>query len=198
MENQWWDKPATAETIQKQFPNWHMEGLCDWFWLLLDFNTVHCELIDSQTSFLRFIYKLPNESLSPFSSLSSYPSPSFLWPLFSAQSRESGYVELDMLDKWADDFPQIHPLCNRSQRDVTQFIQIPPLQSNPLLLGLRILHVPSISWKATVLTFPTHRPWQNGISCHHQCNDFMTFYPCCFFQQPTSLDRSLPQPPTPL
>ena len=50
MENQWRDKPTTAATIQKQFPNWHMEGLCDWFWLLLDFNTVRCQLIDSQTS----------------------------------------------------------------------------------------------------------------------------------------------------
>lgn len=50
MENQWKDKPATAETILKQFLNWHMEGLCDWFWLLLDFNTIHWELIDCQTS----------------------------------------------------------------------------------------------------------------------------------------------------
>lgn len=50
MENQWWDKPATAETIPKLSPNWHAEHPRDWFWLLLDFNIIHQELIDSQTS----------------------------------------------------------------------------------------------------------------------------------------------------
>ena len=32
----------------KAISNWHTEGLCDWFRLLLDFNTVRRELIDSQ------------------------------------------------------------------------------------------------------------------------------------------------------
>lgn len=50
MENQWRDKPVTAETIPKLSSNWYVEHPCDWFWLLLDFNIIHQELIDSQRS----------------------------------------------------------------------------------------------------------------------------------------------------
>lgn len=133
MENQWWDKPTTTETIQKQFPNWHMEGLCDWFWLLLDFNTVHCELIDSQTSSCGLSTNCQMSPcrffLSPshllFCHLSSALVLSPMW------GELIHWIRLDTLDKWADDFPQMHPLCNRSRQDVMQCIHIPPLQSNP-------------------------------------------------------------------
>lgn len=50
MENRWWDKPVTAETVPKLSPNWHVEDPCDWFWLLLDFNIIQQEFIDSRTS----------------------------------------------------------------------------------------------------------------------------------------------------
>lgn len=143
MENQWRDKPATAETIQKQFLNWHMEGLCDWFWLPLDFNTIHCGLIDSQTSSCGLS---ANCQMSPCHLLLLSLIFSFhLLSLFSGPLRHRERmccVRLGMLDKWLDDFPQIHAHCNQSVWDVLQFIHISTPQSNPRALA-QILHVQS-------------------------------------------------------
>lgn len=110
MENQWWDKPATAETIQKQFPNWHVEGLCDWFWLLLDFNTVHVELIDSQTSSCGLS---TNWQMSPC--LRFLRLHFFFFCFCLGRNRESECAVFEIFDKWEDDFKPMLPLCNQSQ-----------------------------------------------------------------------------------
>lgn len=51
MENQWRDKPVTFESTQTQFTHWHVEGVCDWFWLLEGFNIVFRALIDSHSPY---------------------------------------------------------------------------------------------------------------------------------------------------
>ena len=153
MENQWRDKPATAETIQKQFPDWHMEGLCDWFWLLLDFNTVHCELIDSQTSSCGLS---ANCQTSPC--LLFLPSHLFLPHLFShpfsVKSRENGYVELDTLDKWADNFPANASSVIDHSKMWDSLLRSHLCRVTPTAV-VQILHVPSISWKSYTINIPT-------------------------------------------
>lgn len=78
----------------KQFPNWHMEGLCDWFWLLVDFNTVHCELIDSQTSSCGLSTNCQMSPCLLFPSLSFF----FLSPSFFGPSSQPNAGRVDMLN----------------------------------------------------------------------------------------------------
>lgn len=117
MENQWQDKTATAETILKQFLNWHMEGLCDWFWLLLDFNTIHCKLIDCQTPSCGLS---TNCQVSPCllflltHPFSLFPCPFIAICLSPCWGEWISWITPDIIDKQAEDFPTMHPCCNRS------------------------------------------------------------------------------------
>lgn len=147
MENQWQNKPATAETIQKQFPNWHMEGLCDWFWLLLDFNTILCELIDSQPS-------------SCGLSTNCQMSPCLLFLLSHLFCLVLLQIEVRMLNEIRRVRQMnrlFHPLCNRSQRDVIQFTQIPTLHRNPHCCGFSQRGCYSIYIPATPVLTQRHQ-----------------------------------------
>lgn len=140
MENQWGDKPATAETILKQFLNWHMEGLCDWFWLLLDFNPIHCELIDCQTPSCGLS---TNCQVSPcLLFLLSHPfSPVIVFffslvaiCLSSCLGEFISWITPDIIiDKRAEEVPPMHPCCNRSCRTQFTFFHISSLQNNTLV-----------------------------------------------------------------
>lgn len=144
MENQWRDKPATTETIQKQFLNWHMEGLCDWFWLLLDFNTVRCELIDSQTSSCGLSTNCQMSPCLLFLLSHLFPSRFFSPSLLhsSWQGEWMCCIRLDMLDKWADEVSTNTSSLWSITGDIIQFTHISPLQGNPCALA-QILHVQS-------------------------------------------------------
>lgn len=171
MENQWRDKPTTAETIQKQFPNWHMEGLCDWFWLLLDFNTVHCELIDSQTSSRGLS---TNCQMSPclLFLLSHFfpPFSIFLRPFSSAHCRESGSVKLDWTKMQRTIHKHILFVIDSEINTVCS-----PLQSNPHHWSTNSSC--SISWTTAVLTSSSHWSSHSGIGGNHKYNDIILAMP---------------------
>lgn len=115
-------------------------------------------------------------------------------------SRESGYVELDTLDKRADGFPQIDPRCHRSRRDVARCIQTSLLwSSNPPTVGFNLRMFPQSAEKTGVLTSVLQQPWHDSISCHHQFNDFiLSRLPVFNSLQAWKVAPSLPPQPTPL